>query len=288
MERITVPACAKVNLTLAVTGRRPDGYHLLETVFQRISLCDTLTLTKTDAAGLVLESNIPGVMPEDNIITRAYEVLRQQSPALGGIAVTLEKRIPMQAGLGGGSADCAAFLTAANRLYHLGLSREQLLAIGAGLGADVPACMTPGASFGRGTGELLTPIESRLPLWFVIVKPACAFSTGEMYRRLDASDFAARQKLTAAAASQALREGRLDTLCQSLYNAFEEVVDSPVIGRIKEALLRAGATGSLMTGSGSCVFGLFADREAAIRASASLRDYGQVFVCHSQNEECLE
>ena len=162
MRRVMEAAYAKVNLTLTVTGRRADGYHTIESLFQSVSLCDKLTLEQRERGFWLNET--AGIPAEENIITRADRLLRREFPNLGGVAVTLEKNIPTQAGLGGGSTDAAAYLRGMDRLYGLGLGREGLRALAAELGADVPFCIDGGAAAAAGIGEKLTPVESHLPL----------------------------------------------------------------------------------------------------------------------------
>ncbi len=286
MNIIEIPAYGKINLALAVTGRRPDGYHELETVFQRISLCDHLSVSKTEDGCFTLQTNLQGVPAEKNIIARAYHTLKDKFPQVGGLSVMLKKNIPTQAGLGGGSADCAAFLMAVNKLYELGLTTQELMQLGAGLGADVPACLLNGAAVGQGIGEHLTPVASRTSFWLTVVKPPVAFSTPAMFQKLDAPSFAQTQRFTAKESATALEQGDLDRVCQNLYNVFEAVAETPVIQEIKTALLAQGAKGSLMTGSGSCVFGIFEEEVWAQQAAQALSSRWQTFVCHSQNEGC--
>lgn len=287
LDSLTLAAYAKVNLVLNVTGQRPDGYHELETIFQRVDLHDRLTLTKSHRDGIRLRCDLPGVPPEANIVWKAYHRLKELAPALGGLDVVLEKRIPTQAGMGGGSADCAAFLLGANRLWDLGLSQARLLELGAQLGADVPACLLGGTALGRGIGEKLTPIPSALVLHLAVVQPPVAFFTPEMFRRLDAFDVSPRQRFTAAEAVRALEDGDLESLCRCLYNVFEEAVPSPVIEEIKGALAEQGALGSLMTGSGSCVFGLFPGDQEARAAAQALAGRWKTWACRSTEEELL-
>ena len=287
MERIALSAWAKVNLTLSVTGRRPDGYHTLETVFQRVSLGDRLSLSRIPGGNLILEGGPPGLPAENNIIARAWGLLRAECPGLGGISAVLEKNIPVQGGMGGGSADCAAFLLGANRLLELGLSRPRLLELGARLGADVPVCMAGGAALGRGVGEQLEPIASSLTLHLAVVKPPVSFSTPEMFRRLDARPAGRAQRFTAPEAARALEKGDLAALCGCLYNIFEELAEAPVIGEVRNALRSQGALGALMTGSGSCVFGIFAGEGPARRAAEALRSRWPAWYCRSMGKEEL-
>ena len=287
MEPLVLSAYGKINLTLSVTGRRPDGYHLLETVFQRVSLGDRLTLAPLSQPVLILEGGPPGLDPQQNLLTKAWELLRQEAPPPGGVRARLEKVIPVQGGMGGGSADCAAFLVGMNRLWNLRLGRQRLLELGARLGADVPACILGGTALGRGIGEELTPIPSALVLHLAVVRPPVAFSTPEMFRRLDLRGEAFLQRFPGAQAAQALARGDLPELCGCLYNVFEEVAGSPLIEEAKEALTQQGALASLMTGSGSCVFGIFAQEAQARQAARRLGQRWPAWYCHSLGEEAL-
>lgn len=280
MDRITCSAYAKVNLTLSVTGRQEDGYHTLESLFSSVSLSDTLTLQKSGEYCLL---NSPSEIPlEQNIITRAYRALKAYCPTLGGITVTLQKEIPMQAGLGGGSADCAAFLKGANQLYELGLSDKELAAIGVTLGADVPFCLLGGAAIARGIGEELTPVPTSLSLPLVILQPqGVAFSTPEMYRRLDAPGALLTQRFSTPEAAAALTAGDTPMLLEHLYNIFEEAVQHEAIPQAKQDLLAAGASAALMTGTGSCVFGIFAAIGQAKEAAAALSSHYKAYACRT-------
>ena len=181
--------------------------------------------------------------------------------------MTLEKNIPTQAGLGGGSSDAAAYLRGMDRLYGLGLGRERLRVLAAELGADVPFCIDGGAAAAAGIGERLTPVESHLPLWLVITKPKAGCSTPAMYRRIDEMGESLRQRFTTQEAAKTLEKGDLAGLCGSLYNVFEEVTALPELSEIRQELRRSGALAAMMTGSGSAVFGIFPE-EAAAKAAA--------------------
>ncbi|MGI6020990.1 MAG: 4-(cytidine 5'-diphospho)-2-C-methyl-D-erythritol kinase [Lachnospiraceae bacterium] len=265
MSSITISAPAKINLTLTITGRRHDGYHLLESLFQSISLCDTLTV-ETAGKGFVLDSDTD-IPTDDNIITAADRVLRQMFPKMPGLRVTLEKNIPQQAGLGGGSTDCAAYLRAANELCRLGLSRDELMNIGAGLGADVPFCVCGGTALVRGIGEIVTPVKSGLSLDLVIVKPPVCCSTPAMYRRIDELGDDLKQNFSTSDAADALISGDIQKLCSCLYNVFEAAADNKEISDARSILLENGASGVLLSGSGSSVFGIFKNEESAKNAA---------------------
>lgn len=281
MQKVTESAFAKVNLTLAVTGRRPDGYHTLETVFQSVSLCDRLVLERQET-GLSLDE-AAGIPAEENIITRADKLLRSEFPALGGVRVRLEKNIPAEAGLGGGSADAAAYLRGMNRLYGLGMTGERLCGLAERLGADVPFCIRGGTALATGIGEKLTPIKSSLPLWMVICKPETGCSTPAMYRRIDEMGESLRQRFTTQEAAKALEKGDLAGLCGSLYNVFEEVTALPELNEIRQELRRSGALAAMMTGSGSAVFGIFPEEDAAKVVAEKMAESRWAICCRGIN-----
>ena len=270
-----------MNLTLAVTGRRADGYHTIESLFQSVSLCDKLTLERRESGFWLNE--VAGIPVEENIITRADRLLRRECPALGGVAVALEKNIPTQAGLGGGSADAAAYLRGMDRLYGLGLGREGLRALAAELGADVPFCIDGGAAAAAGIGEKLTPVESHLPLWLVITKPKAGCSTPAMYRRIDERGESLRQRFTTQEAAEALEKGDLAGLCGSLYNVFEEVTALPELNEIRQELRQSGALAAMMTGSGSAVFGIFPEEDMARAAAEKMAESRWAICCRGIN-----
>ncbi len=281
MRTVTEAAYAKVNLTLAVTGRRADGYHTIESLFQSVSLCDKLTLERRES-GFAL-NDVERIPAGENIIARADRLLRRECPALGGVAVTLEKNIPTQAGLGGGSTDAAAYLRGMDRLYGLGLGRERLRALAAELGADVPFCINGGTAVATGIGEMLTPVESHLPLWLVITKPKAGCSTPAMYRRIDERGESLRQRFTTQEAAKALEKGDLAGLCGSLYNVFEEVTALPELNEIRRELRQSGALAALMTGSGSAVFGIFPEEDMARAAAEKMAESRWAICCRGMN-----
>ena len=261
-------AYAKVNLTLQVGSRRPDGYHAVMSVMQRISLWDTVTVERGTGRDTLLCSVPVTENVDDNLCMKAARAFFAETGTKSdGVTITLEKHIPVQAGLGGGSTDAAAYLRGMDRLYGLGLGSERLRVLAAELGADVPFCIDGGAAAAAGIGERLTPVESHLPLWLVITKPKAGCSTPAMYRRIDEMGESLRQRFTTQEAAKALEKGDLAGLCGSLYNVFEEVTALPELSEIRQELRRSGALAAMMTGSGSAVFGIFPE-EAAAKAAA--------------------
>ena len=253
-------AYAKVNLTLAVGEKRLDGYHEVVSVMQRVSLCDTLTAEQT-REGITLTCSDPALPAgEENLAHRAASLFFRETGIAGGAALTLEKRIPSQAGLGGGSSDAASALLALRRLYAPALSDTALEAMAAALGSDVPFFIRGGTQLATGRGEVLSPLPPLTDGWFVIVKPTESFSTPAMYRRLDELPPAHTPALPPL-------QGGLPALASGLFNRFETAIPAgSAVWDIKARLAAYGALASLLSGSGSAVFGLF-DTETAARAA---------------------
>lgn len=253
-------AYAKVNLTLAVGEKRPDGYHEVVSVMQRVSLCDTLTVEQT-REGITLTCSDPTLPSgEENLAHRAASLFFRETGIAGGAALTLEKRIPSQAGLGGGSSDAASALLALRKLYAPALSDTELETMAAALGSDVPFFINGGTQLATGRGEVLSPLPPLTDGWFVIVKPTESFSTPAMYRRLDNLPPACTPPLPPL-------QGGLPALASGLFNRFEAAIPAgSAVWDIKARLAAYGALASLLSGSGSAVFGLF-DTETAARAA---------------------
>lgn len=273
MDSITLPAYAKINLTLDVTGRRPDGYHTVCMVMQSVGLHDDVTVTRTAAGGVTLACGAPAV-PTDrrNLAVRAAErFFSCTGLACGGLHIDLNKRIPAAAGLAGGSADAAAVLRALNTLYGAGLSAQALCDMGLALGADVPYCLLGGTMLAEGIGEVLTPLPPLPDCWAVLCKPGFAVSTAAVYAALDGCTPSARPDT--AGVLRALEAGDYAGVCHRLYNVMERVTACAhaEIGQIKDVLLACGADGAAMSGSGPTTFGLFRSEDKARKAYAALR-----------------
>jgi 4-diphosphocytidyl-2-C-methyl-D-erythritol kinase len=269
-----VRAFAKINLSLRVLGMRPDGYHELRTIFQSIALHDTLTI-RAFRGPFRLTCDDPRCPSDDtNLIWRAAERLWKAAGHRGaprGVAVDLEKRIPMQAGLGGGSSDAAAALRGLGRLWRV--DAGELRAAAADLGADVPYFFEGGTVLGLERGDLLFPLSDYPAAWVVIVFPGFGVSTSEAYRWWDAShpDAARRFQGRGRGPDKPARQQA------ELVNDLEASVAArhPEVARIARALRRAGSTHAAMSGSGSAVFGLFGRQSAATRAAAALAGRGR-------------
>ena len=266
-----IQARAKINWTLNVTGRRADGYHLLDMLMQPLALHDTLYAEPAPSLTLTLENGGGLSAGEDNLVLRCAKALQKAAGTEKGAALRLVKRIPMGAGLGGGSADGAAALKLLNGLWGLGLSLQELCAIGETLGADIPFCLHDAPRRARGIGEILSPIPSGVfPL--VLIQPCAALSTKEVF-----TAYHQRPDIAPADtenAMSALATGNLKALRQFAGNVLESasIPLRPEIAMVKEALYQAGADFAQMTGSGSVVFGAFLEENAAQSAYEALKN----------------
>lgn len=241
MEEIYLKARAKVNLNLEVTGKREDNYHNIQSVFQKINLYDELYIKKTKTDKLEIDTNVKELQTEENIIAKAYKVLKEKCETITGVRVKLIKKIPMQAGLAGGSTDCASFILGMNQLFSLKLTKRQIEEIGKNLGADVPPCFYNKAVKAEGIGEIITPINTNFKYYFVVIKPKVSFSTKEMYDKIDSQKMNYKIERTENI-KQALEQQKIELLAQNLYNRFEEVIpNKDVIQNIKSKLVEQGA-----------------------------------------------
>jgi len=263
---LTVPAFAKINLGLRVLGKRADGYHEIETLLQTISLHDTLTFTLLDDPHIVLSCNNRRLAGVDNLVHRAAAAL-QSYAANKGVHITVHKRIPTEAGLGGGSSDAAVALTALCRLWEIDLPAHELRTLAISLGADVPFFFFGGAAQASGTGGDLRPVNDLPQLLLVVVKPNASISTAEAYASLNLDSLTSANSKTILSSSQPNAiSANLNP--DALKNDFEAVAFrlAPEIERARAALLEAGADHAQLTGSGSAVFGIFDNRAAQERA----------------------
>ena len=282
--RIEQKAYAKINLSLDVVGRREDGYHELVSVMQSVSLFDELCFERNGGEGILLHSDLPELNDENNLVCRAARAYFAARGTSFGVSVELKKHIPMQAGLGGGSADAAATLRALNELDGRPFSIEELASIGARVGADVPFCVVGGTQLCRGIGERMEGIENNLSAFVAVVMADEGISTPQAFRALDEKygDFSALSKAAserAARLGEALGKGDCTQVAALLENRFEEVVFPvrPQAKHAKEHLLKNGAYAAQMSGSGPAVFGLFETEEAASAAIGGLAM--RSFVC---------
>ena len=267
-----IEAHAKINLGLDVTGRREDGYHLVRMIMQALELHDTLHFEKTERPGVQLETDVPGLaVDRSNLIVRAAELLFETYAPGKGVRIQLEKKIPLAAGLAGGSTDAAAALRGINELYQLGLDDAELCRLGVQLGADIPYCIMGGTALSEGIGEVLTPLPD-LPFCYIVLgKPEEGMSTAQAYRELDSMTDIRHPDI--GGQIRALQEGDLTGVTERLGNVLEPVTLShqPEVDTIRNILLEAGAAGACMSGSGPTVFGIFTEEKKALKACSVLK-----------------
>lgn len=275
MNELTLNGYAKINLGLDVLRRREDGYHEVRMIMQNIGLHDVITLKKTEERGIVLTTNA-GELPvnKDNLMYKAADMLFTEFELPGGIAMHLEKNIPVAAGLAGGSTDCAAVLRGMNELYGLNLTLEELQKRGVKIGADVPFCLMEGTALAEGIGEKLTRLPACPACHVVIAKPPVDVSTKVVYTNLKAAELKAHPDIDGML--EALEKQDLPGIADRLANVLETVTVPmhPVISDIKDMLEENGAMKALMSGSGPTVFAMFDDIEKANNAVEKLKSAG--------------
>ena len=251
---LTLPAPAKLNLFLHITGRRPDGYHELQTLFQFLDYGDELTFTlNPDRTGVRMSESLPGVPDEDNLIVRAARLLAETaSESIPGVDISITKRLPMGGGLGGGSSNAATTLLGLNKLWNLDLSIDHLAELGLALGADVPVFVRGHAAFAEGVGEILTPAEPPED-WFLVIKPPCDIATAKIFSQQGLTRNTPKIKIRPAFEGDAsrYRNDCQDVVCQ-LY---------PEVNQSLEWLSQFGP--ARLTGTGACIFGRFPTESAA-------------------------
>jgi len=273
MSVLEVPAHAKINLSLDVLGKREDGYHELRMIMQTIDLHDKVLLETTGEAGIALECDSRWV-PLDgrNTVWKAAELLMEHCGIKKGVKINIKKRIPVAAGLAGGSADAAAVLRGLNKLFSAGLDQRGLKELGRQVGADVPYCIEGGTMLAEGIGELLTPLRDFSGVDIVLVKPNIGVSTAWVYGNLKMAEIMQQDRPDTELLISALSTGNLSMLAAHMKNVLELVTISKhgIVQKAKDCLLKAGALGSMMSGSGPTVFGIFSNADAAVRAYDSL------------------
>ncbi len=279
MKQITLQGYAKVNLTLDVIGRREDGYHLLETVMQSVSLSDTVHLRTVDMPGIHLSCTNPNIpCDQTNTAWRAAELFLQHHPQNCGIVIGIEKRIPSEAGLAGGSADAAAVLTGLNVLLETGDCMETLCELGMQIGADIPFCIQGGTRLAHGIGEELLPLPALPSCCMVVCKPPVNVSTRLAYERIDQEPLLARPDTPAML--KAFQNADLSEISRLLCNVFESALALPEVAAIRAQMLQNGALGACMSGSGSAVFGIFPSSVQALDCLEGLKkEYPLTFLC---------
>ena len=274
MERITQRAMAKINLGLDVVRRLANGYHQVKMVMQSVRIYDELRFEKTKE-GICLETD-HALLPTggDNLAVKAARLIAKEHPFCGGVKITLKKKIPMAAGMAGGSADAAAVFHGLNSLFSLGMDREEMMRLGVRIGADVPFCIAGGTMLSEGIGEILTPLPAPPRAFLVIAKPAVDVSTAYVYGNLHVETLQDHPDIEAVI--EGIRSGSLEKMCVRMENILEHVTAEkyPIIKEIKTIFNKCGASVSLMSGSGPSVFALFAQREWAEAAYGTLKESG--------------
>lgn len=283
MDKVMELAPAKLNLTLDVGEKHPDGYHEIISVMTSATLQDIVTLERGVGEGISLTCSDPTLpCDETNLAYRAAQLFFDQAIVeCDGMHIHLEKRIPMQAGLGGGSSDAAAVLRGLRKMYAPNMKLRELERMAIQLGSDVPYCVRGATSMVLGRGEQLIPLPDMLPCWYVLCKPMESHSTAEMYRRID--EIKPQRTIDSKKMAQALEDGDMQDVIRSVGNLFEEVLpENSEIPAIRQQLTNLGARCACMSGSGSAVFGLFTDEKAAHNACQTLlADYPCTYFAES-------
>lgn len=287
MDRILLKALAKINLGLDVVRRREDGYHEVRMIMQTIHLFDQLSIEKSREPGIHISTNLSFLpVNENNLVYKAGILLMDEFHISDGVDVNLVKRIPVAAGMAGGSTDAAAMLYGLNQMFDLGLSRQELMDRGVKIGADVPYCLMRGTALAEGIGEDLTQLPPMVKCPVLIAKPQISVSTKFVYQNLKLDENTIHPDIDQLQKDIIAKD--LDAVASHMGNVLETVTipEYPVIADIKEQMMHSGAVNAMMSGSGPTVFGLFKDKETAEKAAEDMRQSGlakQVFVTSIYN-----
>ena len=272
MKELRLKALAKVNLGLDVLRRREDGYHEVRMVMQTIRLYDRLILRRREKPGIQVKTNLYYLPDnENNLVCQAAKLLQDEFGVEGGMVISLQKFIPVAAGMAGGSSDAAAVLYGMNRMFHLQLSREELMKLGVRIGADVPYCIMRGTALAEGIGEQLSALPPMPECQVVIARPPVSVSTKFVYENLKLEKDTVHPDIDMLI--KGLKKGDLHQVAAHMGNVLESVTIPryPVIEQIKEEMMAGGALSAMMSGSGPTVFGLFEDKEKAEQTCQGLR-----------------
>ena len=280
-QPLELKAYAKVNLGIDVIGKRPDGYHEVRMIMQTVKLYDRITMEKNDSGNIILSTNLPYLpVNEKNLVYRAIDMIRNAYGITDGVTASIVKRIPIAAGMAGGSSDAAAAFVGMNQLFHLGITQQELMDYGVKLGADIPYCIMRGTALSEGIGEILTPLPPIPNCWFLIVKPTFSMSTKFVYENLHLDEIAVHPDIDGM--KEALYQRDLIGVTDRMENVMEQVTKKhyPAIGEIKDIMRKEGALNALMSGSGSTVFGIFKSKETAEKAAAACHEHPSVKQTH--------
>lgn len=288
-----IEAYAKINLTLDIVGKRSDGYHDLIMIMQSVGLHDDVTVNLNDSGKIAVKSSSALLADdESNIAYKAAKAFFEYSRTpIRGVEIQIEKNIPMEAGMAGGSADGAAVIFALNQLCGTEYSEETLWKIGVKVGADVPFCITGGTMLSQGKGEILSSIpkmsDFKNPPVILLCKPDIGVSTGKAYAAVDSCDKASIVRPDTEGMKKALREMDTVEVAKKLSNVFEQVLNIDECNAIKSIMLESGALGACMTGSGTTVFGIFNDAELAKQCSFTLaKNYKNIYITDASDCGC--
>lgn len=270
---VTLKAYAKINLGLDVLRRLPSGYHEVRMIMQTVGIFDELVFTETESGIAVTTDSQELPEDENNLVFKAALIMFEKYGIQKGVKIQLKKNIPIAAGMAGGSSDAAATLKGLNRLFGVGADSEELREMAVHIGADVPYCITGGTMLSEGIGEKLTPLPPAPEGVVLAVKPDISVSTKYVYENLHADTLTYHPDIDGMA--EAVKKGNLKGIVERMGNVLESVTQKeyPVIGQIKEILLRTGAMGALMSGSGPTVFGIYTDRETARQGQRALEGF---------------
>lgn len=275
MNKIVINAMAKINLGLDVLRRRENGYHDVKMIMQTVNIYDTLEMVKREDSQIIIKVDAMELpTDENNLIYKATKLLFEKRGINEGVEITLTKRIPIAAGMAGGSTDAAAALVGINRLFDLGFTIKELKEIGVKIGADVPYCIEGGTALSEGIGEILTKLPDAPDCYVVVAKPEISVSTKYVYENLHANELKYHPDIDGMV--EAIRNQDLDGVCKRMENVLETVTEKkyPVISQLKQLLLDAGAENSLMSGSGPTVFAIFKEEAKAKEALKLVEDSG--------------
>lgn len=292
--RVRIRTNAKLNLFLRVVGTRPDGYHELETIFHGIGLGDDIELVPTSTGGIeidmTLDPDLVGDLPtaEENLVARAIQGLVRKGATNPGIKIHIIKRIPIAAGLGGGSGNAAGALVALSELWSMDLDPQALVGIGASIGSDVPYCLGGGTALAMRRGEELTPLPAPLTIWFVLgisFRPLLTKEVYDAWDKMEPVDDAGSAPMTFA-----LGSGDVDEIADLLHNDLERAAFSlwPELADKKQAMIDAGALGAALTGSGPTVFSIVRDESHAGAVAAKVREHFDLVICVPSHTRCIE
>lgn len=275
MDEISLKALAKINLGLDVLGRREDGYHDVRMIMQTIHLYDRVEMKKTKSPQIHVETNLFYLpVDENNLVFKAAKLMKEEFRIKEGVRITLQKFIPVAAGLAGGSSDAAAVMVGMNRMFNLGVKQSRLMELGQKIGADVPFCIMRGTALAEGIGEKLTPLPPMPKCPILIAKPAISVSTKHVYENLKLNDFTEHPKIDKL--MEELEKKNLAGIASNMGNILESVTipEYPVIREIKKLMKENGALGAMMSGSGPTVFGLFQNEKDIRKAYDAMKQSG--------------